>query len=101
MDDLISRKRLLRDIYFQEGRYPETPLMRMAIREQPRVDAVVLPCKIGDTVWEIRSFHGKKAPPEGHCQRNVVPKKYGASDRSKVCGQRAMGKDCFRHQRGS
>ena len=40
MDDLISRRRLLRDIYFQEGRYPESHLLRMAIREQPSVDAV-------------------------------------------------------------
>ena len=46
MGDLISRDRLLRDIYFQEGRYPETHLMRMAIREQPAVDAVkVVRCK--------------------------------------------------------
>ena len=46
MGDLISRDRLLRDPYFQEDRYPETPLMRMAIREQPAVDAVkVVRCK--------------------------------------------------------
>ena len=38
--DLISRDRLLRDIYFQEGRYPESHLLRMAIGEQPTVDAV-------------------------------------------------------------
>lgn len=38
--DLISRSRLLRDIYFQEGRYPESHLLRMAINEQPAVDAV-------------------------------------------------------------
>lgn len=42
MDDLISRKRLLRDTYFQKGRYPETPLLRMAISEQPAVEAVPL-----------------------------------------------------------
>ena len=35
MDDLISRRRLLRDPYFQEGRYPESHLLRMAINEQP------------------------------------------------------------------
>ena len=46
MGDLISRDRLLRDIYFQEGRYPETHFMRMAIREQPAVGAVeVVRCK--------------------------------------------------------
>ena len=44
--DLIDRGRLLRDPYFQEGRYPESPLLRMAIREQPTVDAVeVVRCK--------------------------------------------------------
>lgn len=44
--DLIDRRRLLRDTYFQEGRYPESGLLRMAIREQPRVDAVeVVRCK--------------------------------------------------------
>ena len=26
---------------------------------------VELPCKIGDTVWAIRSFHGKKHPQQG------------------------------------
>ena len=46
--DLISRSRLLRDIYFQEGRYPETHLLRMAINEQPAVDAV----KVMHGWWE-------------------------------------------------
>lgn len=36
--DLIDRGRLLRDPYFQEGRYPESNLLRMAIMEQPAVD---------------------------------------------------------------
>ena len=40
MGDLISRDRLLRDTYFQEDRYPESHLLRMAIGEQPAVDAV-------------------------------------------------------------
>lgn len=39
MGDLISRDRLLRDTYFQEDRYPESHLLRMAIGEQPAVDA--------------------------------------------------------------
>lgn len=38
--DYISRSRLLRDPYFQEGRYPESPLLRMAIGEQPAVHVV-------------------------------------------------------------
>ena len=44
--DLIDRDRLLRDTYFREGRYPESHLLRMAIGEQPAVDAVeVVRCK--------------------------------------------------------
>lgn len=44
--ELIDRGKLLRDPYFQEDRYPESHLLRMAIREQPTVDAVeVVRCK--------------------------------------------------------
>ena len=56
MDDLISRRRLLRDTYFQEDRYPESHLLRMAINEQPTVNP--LPCKIGDTVWTTKNYWG-------------------------------------------
>lgn len=35
------------------------------ITDAPTIDAVALPCKIGDTVWAIRSFHGIKHPQEG------------------------------------
>ena len=38
-DDLISRSRLLRDPYFREDRYPVSHHLRMAIMEQPAVDA--------------------------------------------------------------
>ena len=41
--DLIDRGRLLRDPYFIEDRYPESHLLRMAINEQPTVNAVILP----------------------------------------------------------
>lgn len=51
MDDFISRKRLLRDIYFQEGRYLETPLMRMAIMEQPTIDAAPVVHAHWDVWW--------------------------------------------------
>lgn len=39
-DNLISRARLLRDPYFREDRYPVSHHLRMAIMEQPAVDAV-------------------------------------------------------------
>lgn len=41
----------------------------------PRVDAVELPCKIGDYVWAIRSFHGHKHP-----QRGIVSDMYFTRD---------------------
>lgn len=31
----------------------------------PTVDAIELPCKIGDFVWAIRNFKGKKHPQRG------------------------------------
>lgn len=31
----------------------------------PTVDAVVLPCKIGDTVWAIRCYRGVLVPQQG------------------------------------
>lgn len=63
--DLIDRGRLLRDPYFQEDRYPESHLLRIAIREQPTMDAVVLPCRIGDTVWAIRCYRGVLVSQQG------------------------------------
>lgn len=35
------------------------------INEQPSVDAVEVPCRIGDRVWAIRSFKGVKHPQDG------------------------------------
>lgn len=35
---MIDADRLLRDPYFQEDRYPESHLLRMAIAEQPTVE---------------------------------------------------------------
>ena len=38
MPEYIERSRLLRDPYFQEDRYPESHLLRMAIMNQPAAD---------------------------------------------------------------
>ena len=38
--EYIERDRLLRDPYFQEDRYPESHLLRMAIMNQPAADVV-------------------------------------------------------------
>lgn len=35
------------------------------LESQPAVDAVELPCKIGNRVWAIRSYKGIKHPQEG------------------------------------
>lgn len=35
------------------------------INEQPTVDAVEIPCKIGDRVWAIRNFKGVKHAESG------------------------------------
>lgn len=35
------------------------------IDKLPTVDAVELPCKIGDRVWAIRSYKGHKHPQDG------------------------------------
>ena len=39
--------------------------MKMHINEAPAVDAVVVPCKIGDRVWTIRNHRGFLIPHEG------------------------------------
>lgn len=33
--------------------------------DQTGGETIVLPCRIGDTVWAIRSFHGVKHPQQG------------------------------------
>lgn len=43
----------------------------LRLNDAPTVDAVELPCKIGDYVWAIRNFHGHKHP-----QRGVVSDMY-------------------------
>lgn len=45
------------------------------IQNAPSVLAVELPCRIGDTVWAIRSFHGHKHP-----QRGIVSEMYFLKD---------------------
>ena len=47
------------------------------INEQPTVNAVEVPCKIGDFVWAIRNFKGKKHP-----QRGIVSDMYFLKDMS-------------------
>ena len=45
------------------------------IEYAPTVDAVELPCKIGDFVWAIRNYNGHKHP-----QRGIVSDMYFSND---------------------
>ena len=47
----------------------------VAVNEMPTVDAVEVPCKIGDFVWAIRNYKGQKHP-----QRGVVSDMYFTND---------------------
>ena len=70
--DLISRKELeerLKGIIYNLDFKQTWPFE--LIKNAPAVDAVELPCKIGDTVWCIRNFHGHK-----HAQRGIVSEMY-------------------------
>lgn len=49
--------------------------VRKKLQGLPTVDAVELPCKIGDYVWAIRNFKGHKHP-----QRGVVSDMYFTRD---------------------
>ena len=71
-NDLISRSALLDGGVRVQCGYNLDGLVaipmrdvRKSIKEAPAVDAVVLPCKIGQTVWTIRRYHDKKLPQEG------------------------------------
>ena len=44
--------------------YSESDIGYM-IRKRPTVDAVEIPCRIGDTVWAIRTCRGHKRPQKG------------------------------------
>lgn len=63
MDDLISRKALLAE--YDRVHIGPPGGARKLMEEAPAVDAVVLPCKIGDSVWTIRSYKGVKQPKKG------------------------------------
>ena len=62
MDDLISRSALKEDL-LKRGFYPV--IVKCALEAAPIVDAVVLPCKIGDAAWMNRNFCGELIPKCG------------------------------------
>lgn len=79
--DLISRKALLEKATMH-GRclHPPVTAYHMCvdvedIENAPAVDAVILPCRIGDTVWTIRRFHSHLIP-----QKSTVSEMYFTRD---------------------
>ena len=62
MTDLISKQALKEDL-LKRGFYPV--IVKCALEAAPIVDAIVLPCKIGDTAWVIRNFCGELIPKCG------------------------------------
>lgn len=48
---------------------------RNIVNKVPAVDAVEVPCKIGDTVWAIRNFKGRR-----QAQKGVVGEMYFRKD---------------------
>lgn len=61
MDDLISKQALKADL-LKRGFFPV--IVKRALQDAPAVDAVSLPCKIGDRVWAIRNYKGVRHPQE-------------------------------------
>ena len=76
---LIDANELMSNIHFydeqQKNDVWRTSDIEALLAEQPTVSAVEVPCKIGDFVWAIRSFKGKKHP-----QRGVVSDMFFARD---------------------
>lgn len=55
-------------LFYAQAGYGATDLMAAfddALQDATTVDAVELPCKIGDCVWAIRNFKGHKHPKRG------------------------------------
>lgn len=59
---------------------------------------VELPCKIGDTVWCIRNFHGHKHPQEGIVSEMLFTKEMKLLIRVKYVGCGHWGKKIFSTQ---
>lgn len=59
---MASEKRLIaeNDVYALFGRTGKAELHVADIDLLPRVDTMILPCKIGDTVWAVLHYCGKQ-----------------------------------------
>lgn len=61
---LIDANALECNFMFLRKMWSETEICSV-IEKAPTVDAVVIPCKIGDEVWAIRNYNGVKHPQKG------------------------------------
>ncbi len=62
IDANFALKRLENNFMINE---PAKAWIRRHIETCPTVDALVIPCRVGDLVWVIRSYHGVKHPQQG------------------------------------
>ena len=65
LGNLISRSALLEELNDTRYAWQDYDAVEDALRNIPAVDAVVLPCKVGDTVWGIRNYKGINHPQQG------------------------------------
>jgi hypothetical protein len=68
-NDLISRKALMESLCSVSAPTPdESYIVEKCINkvnDAPKIEAVALPCKIGQRVWAIRNFRGVKHAESG------------------------------------
>ena len=101
--DLISREAALREICLDchmKGKYPEhgcpDPCYEYGgISNLPAVDVVELPCKIGDAVWCVRSFHGHQHPQMGVVSEMLFTKEMKLQITVKYVGRGQWGEKIF------
>lgn len=116
--DLISRKALVKAILEERDKIPLTTKTRYelgaeipnkhgqsmrggirkalrCVEEAAAVDAVELPCKIGDTVWCIRNFHGHKNAQEGIVSEMLFTKEMKLQIVVKYVGRGIWGEKIF------
>lgn len=106
MGDLISRNAMInmcKEVIAQEWNHKAAPASWAhayesfidSLETALAVDAVELPCKIGDTVWCIRNFHGHKHPQEGIVSEMLFTKEMKLLIRVKYVGCGHWGKKIF------
>ena len=74
---LISPDAFWDNLDLAPSEWVKASTIKAILDETPSVDAVEVPCKIGDFVWAIRNFKGKKHP-----QRGIVSDMYFSKDMS-------------------